>query len=190
MEDDDLPPDIIRAPEEVARRALAVFSVVCLALGEPKDEIVEFLQENDLYDALAPSERRFIETPSPTEEQIIDASWLSERLVALCWALRLIEELPRPDEKCDPDAFPDILPPFAEVEVADFIDDAVLRPDAELIEMADKVLYHHWEARHEKLTGTPPRTPVDIEIIQERHHALNWVIGYESAAWDDVMTDT
>jgi hypothetical protein len=33
-------------------------------------------------------------------------------------------------------------------------------------------------------------TVVDIEIIQERHHAINWVIGYEGLSWDEVTTDT
>jgi hypothetical protein len=186
---DDLPPDTIRT-REVAQRALGLFAMVCLVFEEPKDEIVQWLRENDLYDALAPSERQFIETSSPSEKQRINASWLSERLVVLCWALRQIQGLPAPDEQCDPVAFQDILPPFAEVKAPDFIAKAALRPGQELIEMADRMLRHHWEARNEKLTGTPPRTPVNIEIIQERHHAINWVIGYEGLAWDEVTTDT
>jgi hypothetical protein len=32
--------------------------------------------------------------------------------------------------------------------------------------------------------------PVDLEIVQERHHAINWVIGYDGAPWDEVTTDT
>ena len=38
--------------------------------------------------------------------------------------------------------------------------------------------------------GLPLRQPVDVEIIQERHHAINWVIGYEGLPWDLVTTDT
>jgi hypothetical protein len=31
---------------------------------------------------------------------------------------------------------------------------------------------------------------VNIEIIQERHRAINWVNGYDSAPWDEVTSDT
>ena len=31
---------------------------------------------------------------------------------------------------------------------------------------------------------------VHTEDKQERHHAINWVIGYDGLAWDDVTTDT
>jgi hypothetical protein len=86
--------------------------------------------------------------------------------------------------------FQDILPPFAEVSVSAFIARAALRPDDELMALADKMLDQHAEARRAMLAGTPPRYPVDTEIIQERHHAINWVIGYEGLPWDDVTTDT
>lgn len=56
--------------------------------------------------------------------------------------------------------------------------------------MADRLMTLHGEARRAKLANAPPRTPVDIEIIQERHHAINWVIGYDSAPWDEVTADT
>jgi hypothetical protein len=31
---------------------------------------------------------------------------------------------------------------------------------------------------------------IDIEIVQERHHAINWVTGYDGLPWDEVTTDT
>jgi len=31
---------------------------------------------------------------------------------------------------------------------------------------------------------------VDCEMVVERHHALNWLIGYQGQDWDDVSTDT
>jgi hypothetical protein len=189
--DDDFPPDVVRAPEEVARRTLVVFAVSGLALGAPRSEVVEWLSDEKLMAELTPSERRFVDNPTPSEKEKVNAGWLCERVTVLCWALCLIDELPAPDEQCGTAELQDILPPFVDVEVADFIKNAALRPDPELIEMADTMLNQHWEARNSKLKGTAPRFPVDIEIVQERHHAINWVIGYNGGVdWDDVTTDT
>ena len=188
--EDQLEPDTIRSPEEVARRALALFSVVGVALGAPRPDVIEWLDSTGLRAALAPSEERFIATPTPSEQQIINAGWLSERLIVLCWALCKLGELPGPDEQCDTGFFQEILPPFADVDTASFIAGAKMRSEADLVERADEILRHHGEARYAKLTGKPPRIPVDIEIAQERHHAINWVIGYEGLPWDEVTSDT
>jgi hypothetical protein len=31
---------------------------------------------------------------------------------------------------------------------------------------------------------------IDIEIVQERHHAINWITEYDGLPWDEVTTDT
>jgi hypothetical protein len=56
--------------------------------------------------------------------------------------------------------------------------------------MCDEMLNLHWEARDAKIDERPPRRPVDMEIIQERHYAINWVTGYRGLSWDEVTTDT
>lgn len=188
--EDQLEPDIIRSPEEVARRALALFAIVGLALGAPRPDVIDWLDRTGLRADLAPSEERLIATPTPSEQEIIDAGWLSERLVVLCWALCELGELPRPDEQCDTGFFQEILPPFADVDTTSFIAGAKLRSDADLIAKADEILREHWEARNAKLTGKPPRFPVNIGIAQERHHAINWVIGYDGLPWDEITRDT
>jgi len=188
--DEDQPLDEIRSANDVARRALVLFSVVGLALGAERSAILGWLAENDLWSDLAPSEADFIDTPDPSPKQIINASWLCERLIVLLWALGAIDLLPPADEQCDTAIFQDILPPFASASVTEFIVGAKLRPGAELIAMADAVLRLHWEARDARLKARAPRNPVDAEIIQERHHAINWVIGYDGLPWDEVTTDT
>ena len=80
--------------------------------------------------------------------------------------------------------------PLQRVSVAEFIGAARRRPDAELLKMADALLQLHWEARDAMIHGRPVPPRLDIEIIQERHHAINWIIGYEGLPWDEVTTDT
>jgi hypothetical protein len=59
-----------------------------------------------------------------------------------------------------------------------------------LIAIADDLLRRHGEARDAKLNAGTPRKPVDIEIVQERHHTINWIVGHDGAPWDKVTTDT
>lgn len=182
------PPDQIRSPTEVARRALTLFAVMAVALGANREEIVTWLRENALFEELSPVEARFIENPEPSEREVIDASWYSERLICLVWALGLAP-IPPADEQCDTLLFQDLLPPYAERSERDFIKSAELRSDGELIAMADQILNLHWEARDAKIHDRSLRD-VDLGIIQERHHAINWVIGYDGLPWDEVTTDT
>lgn len=180
----------IRSAEEAAYRALALCSVIAVAFGAARTEIVEWLKHNDLWDRLAPSELEFLDSASPSKKQVVNASWLSERLIVVVWALCLLDELPPPDEQCDSDVFLAIFPPFAPLSVADFITPAQLRSKAELFEMADKMRSLHWEARDSGINGRSSNSRVNIGIIQERHHAINWLIGYDGLDWDEVTTDT
>ena len=183
-------PDEIRTAAEVAQRSLAVFSVIGLAFGAERGAVLNWLSENDLWKDLAPSEAGFIDTPAPSRKQIINAKWLSERLIVLLWALRKIERLPPANEQCDPGEFQDVLPPYAEMGIREYLSQAKLRPGQDLIDAANQILQLHWEARDAKIKGRAPILPVDLEIVQERHHAINWVIGYDNLPWDEVTTDT
>ena len=187
---DEEPSDEIRSPTEVAYRALALFSVVGVALGADRAEIMDWLTQHDLWQKLAPSEAEFLDTPNPSQQQIINAGWLSERLIVIVWALGALDHLPPPDEQCNTAEFLTILPPFASIRVADFIASARLRRSSSLIENADEMLRLHWEARDAMIKGRNPSPSVDIGIIQERHYAINWLIGYDGLDWDDVTTDT
>lgn len=188
--DHDQLADEIRSPAQVANRALALFSVVGLAMGADRSDIMEWLTEHDLWKELAPSEAGFIDTPAPSRKQKINAGWLSERLIVIMWALVALDGLPPPDEQCDTSVFRELLPPFSSASVSDFVATARLRPPTELVAMANELLMLHWEARDARIKGRPPKQRVDTEIIQERHHAINWLIGYVGLDCDEVTTDT
>jgi hypothetical protein len=81
-------------------------------------------------------------------------------------------------------------PLHGEVEVRDFIATAHRRPDVELLQMAESLLNSHWEACDARFNGRPMPSHLNIGIVQERHHGINWVIGYEGLPWDEVTTDT
>jgi hypothetical protein len=183
-------PDRVRTAREIATRSLALFAVVGLGFRAPRDEVVGWLKENGLWHALSPWELSVVEAPVPTERMMINASWRSEALLMLLWALEKVSELPPADEQCDTSLLQDILPPYAEITEARFIETATRRSDEALRLQAEACLDLHAEYRIAERDGKPPRQPVDGGVIQERHHAINWVIGYEGLDWDLVTTDT
>ena len=184
------PPDEIREAPEIAKRALALFAVVGLALGAPKEATVTWLRDESLWGELSPEELKFVSSVEPTERQRVNASWRSEALLMLLWALGVVNELPSLAEQCDAGKFQEVLPPFADVAVNEFISTAQRRSDDELFNMADALLNSHWEARDARIHNKPMPSNLDIGIIQERHHAINWIIGYDGLPWDEVTTDT
>ncbi len=120
----------------------------------------------------------------------MNRGWDSECLIVLAWALGHVERLPAADEQCELQELGETFPPFAEISAEDFIAKAKLRPDEELQRLQDECLRLHAEGRNARLQSRPPRDPVNVEIIQERHRAINWVNGYDSAPWDEVTSDT
>lgn len=188
MQEDEYPQDVIRTSVEVAARALALFAPVMVALGASREDVLEWIERNAQTVALTEWESQFLANPEPDSQQSINFSWQSERLLVLLWALGRME-LPPPDEQCDTGLFETILPPYVEIEPTSFIVDAQLRPDAELVAQADVLLNLHWKARDAHLNDRSC-DGIDIGIVQERHHAINWVTGYFGLPWDEVTTDT
>jgi hypothetical protein len=186
---DETPPDEIRTAPAVARRALALFGVVAVALGADREAILDWLESENLRDELSPAEAEFMASVEPSEQQVVNASWYSERLIVLLWALGLAA-VPEADQQCDTSVFLDVLPPYSGATAANVIMEATLRCPDELFAMADAIFDLHWQARDARINDREPESPVDLEIIQERHHAINWVIGYDGLAWDEVTTDT
>lgn len=190
MSEHDFPPDEVRSPIGVAKRTLALFGVWGLSTNAPRQQVTEWIEASGLGEELTPHERAFVYASAPSQKQKIDYSWQSERLVVLIWALGLVDVLPCADEQCDTGVFQTCLPPFNGQSVGEFIAAAELRAENELWGMAERLMDLHWQARDAILNRRSSEEPVDIEIIQERHHAINWITGYDALPWDEVTTDT
>ena len=156
------------------------------------DSVVSWLRTEDLWGALTPHEVAYLEQINPPRKADINFSWQSERLIVLLWALGKIPELPDSATQCDTSFFKSVLPPFADTSTQAFVGQASLIDGDSLRKQAALYLEEHWKARdaeiHER--SMPPGIDIDIEIVQERHHAINWITGYEGLPWDEVTTDT
>ena len=190
IEDSEFPPDRVRDAPEIARRALALFAVVALSFRAPRDDTLAWLRAESLWDELTPEELAFVSAEAPTKKQSIDASWRSEALLVLLWALGKVDPIPGAGAECEAGMFKAILPPFADLEVSDFIASATRRSDETLHRMAGESLHAHWRVRdaHSRGKAVPP--DLNAGVVRERHHAINWVVGYEGSPWDEVASDT
>lgn len=187
---DHCPPDEVRTGDAIARRALVLSAVVAVDEDCDRAKSLAWLEAEGLASELSPWERAFMSARKPTQKQWINASWRCEALFVLLWAIGKVDRLPAPDEPCDLSPFADWLPPVAKMPTAQFLASVHRRSEEDLLEMADHLLNWHWQARDAAIRHREPLPAVDIEIIQERHHAINWVIGYEGLPWDEVGTDT
>jgi hypothetical protein len=163
------------------------------------------LRREGLWDAVSPNESEFLLSVSPTEQECVNATWRAEALVPLIWSLGLIAELPSPQQLCDVELIQSVLPPLFD-PVREFVSTARLRSAAEIRAANEEIYQVHWRVRDFQLRHQPtppgklPRIPLeDIDppaesydpgVVEERHHSLNWLIGYCGQDWDDITTDT
>ena len=174
-----------RGAKEIAVRSLCVFTLIEHAMREHEEaeERRLWLEEKGLAQGLTDLERQYLYSDSPTVKQDINATWLSECLCVLLWSIGYLVDIPEDSEKFDPADHFDIIPGYSDVTVEQFINGAMRRPVDELYEMAKDIQWAHGLARskgHDQVT----------EILQERHLAINWVIGYCGLPWHLVTTDT
>ena len=67
---------------------------------------------------------------------------------------------------------------------------ARLRTKMELLDQADLILRLDWACTEARLKKQPAPGGLNSDAVVERHHALNWLIGYGKQEWADVSTDT
>jgi hypothetical protein len=184
--------DPVRPLRDVLNRTLTLGAAVAAACGAPRDELLAWLTEMALVDELTARERKLLNQEA-VEQLAIDLSWQSERLVVLLWALNKIPAIPFPAPKVSAAFIEELLPPYGDEPAAQFCASARLRSEDELFAAALEIQELHVVARQRRLSQPDYRPSVpelDAEVIQERHHAINWLVGYCRQSWDEIATDT
>ena len=98
----------------------------------------------------------------------------------------VLAELPFPEATCDVAALAKTLV----ARDAAFVSGARLRSTAEILDALDLTFRLHWATTDARVKKTPPPNGVDPGVVAERHYALNWLVRFEDADWDDVTTPT
>ena len=180
----------LREGPEVAARCLALFACALRAegLSGPEqltpDDIASRLPGAEA--AMSPKERVFFREEAPSKRDVVDHVWRYEALCTLLWAIGHTPELAFPAATCDVAAVAKLLVGASHEA---FVRDARRRLTTELLDALDLHLWLHYlvneASAHE---GTAPGLVAGV--VQERHHALNWLTCFEDADWDDVTTPT
>ncbi len=178
-----------RSASEVARRALALFTVSLRAasMAAGQGVSVDILEERfpTSFQYLSPAEKAFMSEPD--EHSCIQLAWRYEALNLLFWALGTIKELPFPDEICEVKS---IIRIMAELDPDKFIEEAELIDTSRLLDALDMHFRAHWIVRQAQKNDEADPAGLNSSVIIERHYALNWLVQFENADWDDVDIPT
>lgn len=176
-----------RTKEEVAYRALALLVVALKGEGLEQPIVEEIIADHGLRSYFTPNESAFIRSASPSEHDRIQFTWRYEAAWVLLWALGYVEELEKPTKICDVSRAVRFM---KERDTKQFLADAKLRSVTEILDQADRIYRYHWAVVDARLNRQEAPASLDPGVTMERHHALNWLIGYMEQDWDDISTDT
>lgn len=178
----------LKAPQDVARRTLCLMLISGVASGADPNDCRTYLERNNLEQFLSPGERSFLDSKNPSEQMLLNLSWRCEAAYLLLWALGKFEPLPIPSDQTDSDEIYPHLPPFDD-EAEPWIQGARLIEKDSILDMSDLIYRMHWATRQADIEGKE-LDQLDDSVVQEWHHAINWLTFYENLEWDEVTTDT
>jgi hypothetical protein len=180
-----------RNPAEVVGRVLALLAVSAYAEGIRDGNPLDIEQIRERLPAalehLSPKEYAFLQTRDPDAHTVTQMGWRYESVAILAWAAGLWPELNSPETICDVPGLTSSLLGAAEHGLPT---SPGLRNASDMLDELDMTLRTHWVIREAELGRR--ELPADIipGVIRERHHALNWLVRFEQADWDDVTTPT
>ena len=181
-----------REPAEIAARAFATLAaaVRAEALANDNDLSSDAILAHlpDAQAALSPQEAAFMAEAAPDSQSVANMGWRYECVAVFAWALGLRSELPFPA------AIVDVAPLTQSFvgagDVAGVLAQAQPRAASELLDALDQTFRLHWLVRDAQIKQAPPPEGVLPGVVMERHRALNWLVRFENADWDEVDTPT
>jgi len=169
----------------VAERLQALCIVAVKGHGRAQAEVDSIIAARNIGPLLTPKERAFIDDPAPSEHERIQFVWRYEAAWVLFWALNFAPgPLTYPDGICDVDLLLDTVRDTPDLRVHG------LQSSNNILNEADMIYRYHWAVRDAQINGEDIPADLNASVVLERHYALNWLVGYMGADWDDISTDT
>jgi hypothetical protein len=186
----------LRSKEEIAYRSLALTVVTAKAIGMRQPSVENAVKHLGLSPHLSSRERGFILDPTPPHQDVVHFSWSGEAAWPLFWALGFVDHLDRPTSVVGERDLPQAVHAVQDHGAQPYIDSARLRSLEEVLDETDLIYRYHWAVREAWLRGHKMPAGLDPGVVEERHHALNWLVvpideeRDEWPEWDDVDTST
>ena len=193
----------MREAADVARRILVLYTLARAAEGAPREGIVYLLQMSKLWDAVSPLEQSYLEDEEIDHSESHRMMWRYEAVWTLLWALGEVGDLPWPSRGCNMPKLESVLDPLATDPT--FIDRARMIAPALILDARDLTLRLHWAIRNEyrnqrtvpfnldwsdEFDHLPVYNCPAVQIVEQRHHALNWLTRAGGDDWDSVDVQT
>jgi hypothetical protein len=192
---DPLPPIVEEYDEpcrfgarQIATRVLVLQGVVAVAAGVDPDPVVEWFQEQDVWEAASPRERAFLLDPGSLDESARSGlRWRQEAEWALLWVVGKVEALGLPTRQCDARRLVEEIVPALGSDAEAFLSSAQTRP-SELLLAEDDRHYDLW-CQYMRARREAASLPSDLQlaVLHQRRYAFKWLCGPEP--WDDVPCD-
>jgi Domain of unknown function (DUF4272) len=173
----------------IATRAVILQGVVAVASNVDPEPVVQWFQEQGVWEAVSPNERTLLLDPSSVNRDAIHGfRWRQEAEWALLWMVGKVEGLGLPTRECDTQRLVDEIIPALGSDIEPFLASAVLRPPALLLAEDDRH-YDLWCRYHQCRREGTHLLPRDLrlDVLYQREYAFEWQHGIE--AWDDVQCD-
>lgn len=194
----------LQTAQDVAKRMIVLCAVAMRGEGVPKQETLDLIEKQKLWDAVSPEEKEFLQADEPDPSDAQDMVWRLESVWVMLWALGKLEELPWPSDMCDVGKMIKVAKPL--LTDPKFIAEAKLRSAKEILDAQDLTMRIHWAVRNAYLKGSPVPEKLDwsgspdfvpvthcagVGVLEQRHHALNWLVKFlDPKNWDEVDTPT
>jgi hypothetical protein len=186
----------LRSKEDIAYRSLALTVVTAKASGMRQPSVENAVKHLGLSSRFSPRERVFILDPTPPHQDVVHFSWSGEAAWPLFWALGFVGRLDRPTPVVGERDLPEPVHAVQNHGVQPYIDSARLRSLDDVLNETDLIFRYHWAVREAWLRGHKMPAGLDPGVVEERHHALNWLLvpvdeePEEWPDWDNVDTST
>ena len=176
----------IRSQDDVVDRTFALSIVAVKGEGLEQEHVYRAIKKFGAATFFSQRERAFIADPEPSQQDRTQFVWRYECVGVMLWALGFDAELASPVGIVDAAHVAGVPVQLGAVK---FREQAKLRSVNELLDEADLIYRYNWACVDARVNGRKLEA-IDCDVVVERHHALNWLIGYQGQAWDDVSTDT
>ncbi|MCC8377225.1 MAG: DUF4272 domain-containing protein [Rickettsia endosymbiont of Graphium doson] len=179
--------DKLRTKEEICIRAMCLMVVAFKGEGLNKQKALEVAKELAITNDFSPEELAFLNNENPDPQDKINFLWRYESLWILLWVLGYVKELKRPEDICNVSEAVSII---KERKRDKFIEEAMLKPVSEILDIADLTFRYHWAVRNAWIKKEEPPAKLDPSVIYERRYALEWLLNNHNEDWDNIDTPT
>jgi hypothetical protein len=184
----------IKTIDQIAKRAICTLITIQYACDilheEATEDNKEFwlgLLENYKVKKELTKKEKFIFSGKCTAKDATAMTWKYEAYWVLVWAMGFVDELEYPDGICDCDEAIQIIQ--SRKTYKEFLDDAKMRSEMEILDQADLIYRLDWACVDARINQQQVPANLNDDVVVERHMALNWLIGYDDD-WDNVSIDT